>query len=198
MTWPVASQCVLTILSCHACSRNNHAWFQVWALTGQIKSPTHSPDSVPESDESSRKVNINIETRVTSSRHYRPCETEMDSSAWTAALLKQPGVRATAGSHWTLCAGDLPASRLAAGKFCVTRYVSIEGHKARPHSSFRAQSPSLLCHLSMGSRSRPARWEKPCSFIFQQPISDSDLSHGTCLNEAVSRKSALLPRQHFV
>lgn len=66
-----------------------------------------------------------------------------------AATLKQTGVGAKACPRGSLCAGELHASWLAAGKFCVTHYLSIEGHKARPHSPIRAQSlPASRLHLT--------------------------------------------------
>lgn len=54
-----------------------------------------------------------------------------------AAMLKQTGVGAKAYPSRSLCAGELHASWLAAGKVCVTHYLSIEGHKARPRSPVR-------------------------------------------------------------
>lgn len=107
-----------------------------------------------------------------------------------AATLKQTDVGPKAYPRRSLCAGELHASWPAAGKFCVTHYLSIEGHKAGPHSLNRTQSlPASRLHLNVRSRSRLHAGITLGSFIVQEPISDRDVSHGTCLNEAVSRKS---------
>lgn len=107
-----------------------------------------------------------------------------------AAMLKQTGVGAKAYPRRFLCAGELRASWLAAGKFCVSHYISIEGHKAGAHSPITALSPpASLFTLPSGQGQVSHAARAPSSFITQQPISNRDLGHGTCLNKAVSWKS---------
>lgn len=77
-----------------------------------------------------------------------------------AAMLKQTGVGSKACPRRSLCTGELHASWLAAGKFCVTHYLSIEGHKARPHSPIGAQSlAASRLHLNVRSRSQLPCWD---------------------------------------
>ena len=77
-----------------------------------------------------------------------------------AATLKQSGVWAKAYPQRSLCAGELLASWPAAGKFCVTHYLSIQGHKDGAHTPIRVWSlPASRLHLNARSRSQIPRWD---------------------------------------
>lgn len=123
-------------------------------------------------------------------RHKSACANEMESRSWTAAALKQADVGAKVYPCRSLCAGELHASRLAAGNLCVTHYLSIEQHKDGAHLPIRAWSlPVPVFTLSWSQGHGPRAETTPGVFIAQQPIGDCDLGHGIRLNKAVSGTS---------
>lgn len=125
------------------------------------------------------KRGTHVEPAQLRSRHKSTCANTKQSSAGTTATPKPTSVLGE-GSF-------VPASCMPAGRWEVV-WESLPLHlgtQKRPHSPIRAGSlPASSVHLRVRSRSTP-----PCWGWRLQPISNRHRSHGTCLNEPVSRTS---------